>query len=81
MTQLSSGAYVRKTGNEDLSILQTAGIYVRGISGEVWELLETPHTVTSLQRAAGRTPADRDRIEMIVRRLLNADLIELSADS
>ena len=83
MTQLStSAAYIRKDAIADPSASQTAGLRHLVVDEQVWELLETPQTVESLHRAASReTQADRLYIEETLERLLDADLIELSADS
>jgi hypothetical protein len=56
------------------------------IDEEVWELLKTPHTIVSLQRATsgangGDQQPDPDHIETMLQRLLDVDLIELSPDS
>jgi hypothetical protein len=81
MTQLStSAAYVRKNAARDRA-LRAAGMSGSEIE-EVWELLETPQTVVSLQRAAGeKAKIQSGDIEEILERLLDADLIELSPDS
>jgi len=83
MTQLlPTAAYIRKDALASLSSLQVADLHDSVIDDQVWQLLETPQTVESIQRAASRgTHADRGYIKETLERLLDADLIELSPDS
>ena len=79
---LSSAAYIRKNTTLDGRASQVANVQRSAIDAKVWELLETPQTIESLQRAAsGDTRTDRSHIEHMMKRLLDADLIELSPDS
>jgi hypothetical protein len=87
----SSAAYIRKDKLVNESALRAAlhavGMFDSVVDAEVWELLETPHTVVSLQRATTQSTTgsenqpDRVHIESMLQRLLDADLIELSPDS
>jgi hypothetical protein len=84
MTHVStSAAYIRKGGTAEQPTLRPE--YMRGavLEEQVWTLLETPQTVESLRRAtrSDDTKANRDDIERMLTRLLDADLIELSPDS
>jgi len=87
MTQVStSAAYVRKGEFAGQAGQQPEDIRSSILEEQVWALLETPQTVESLRRAAGqpdngRMQADRNQIEKMLERLLDADLIELSPDS
>jgi hypothetical protein len=79
---LPSAAYIRKDAPVDGRALRAAGLRGSSIDEKVWELLETPQTIDSLQRAASRdTQADRGHIAHVMERLLDADLIEVSPDS
>jgi len=79
---LPSAAYIRKHRVADLDKLRSAGVFRSLTLRKVWDLLETPHTLESLQRAAdNEVPIDRYRIEQCMKRLLETDLIELSPDS
>lgn len=81
MVQLKTdAAYVRKsaTGRPPRSSSPEA------FDAKVYELLKTPHTVTSLRRALGGSPdvsPDDPAIKQAMHRLLEQDLIELSPDS
>ena len=87
----TSAAYIRKDkiANEPAlrGALRAAGMFGSGVDEEVWELLETPQTVVSLQRATrlnivgGVMQPNSEHIEDMLQRLLDADLIELSPDS
>jgi hypothetical protein len=84
MTQVSpSAAYVRKGELESQPPLPPELMRSAVMEEQVWALLETPQTIESLQRATRNheTPADRNDIERMLKRLLDADLIELSPDS
>jgi len=83
MTQLlQTAAYIRKDTLAGLSSLQVADLRGSVIDDQVWQLLETPQTLESLQRAANRgTHADRGYLKETLEHLLDADLIELSPDS
>jgi hypothetical protein len=88
MTQVSpSAAYKRKQNLSDQPSIRAADLRGSVFEEQVWALLETPQTIESLQRAAGKyaegseTHADSAYIERMLKRLLDADLIELSPDS
>jgi hypothetical protein len=88
MTHVStSAAYIRKGEFADQPALRVADMRGAVIEEQVWALLKTPQTVESLQRAVSRSAdgpeaqADRSYIERMLKRLINADLIELSPDS
>jgi hypothetical protein len=88
MTEVStSAAYIRKANLSDQPTQRVADMRGAVIEEQVWALLKTPQTVESLQRAVSRSAdgndavADRGYIERMLRRLLDADLIELSPDS
>jgi hypothetical protein len=84
MTQVSpSAAYVRKGESADQPTLRPEEMRRAVVEEQVWALLETPQTIETLQRATRNheTPTDRSDIERMLKRLLDADLIEISADS
>jgi hypothetical protein len=88
MTFMStSAAYIRKGESSDEPAQRIADLRGAVIEEQVWALLKTPQTVESLQRAVSRSTdgnealADRGYIERMLKRLIHADLIELSPDS
>ena len=83
----TSAAYIRKGESSDQQSQRMADMRGAVIEEQVWALLKTPQTVESLQRAVSRSAdgteahADRGYIERMLKRLIDADLIELSPDS
>jgi hypothetical protein len=84
MVQLKAdAAYVRKSAAGRPPHLST-NASPEAFDARVYELLKTPHTVTSLRRALGDSTdvsSDDPAIQEAMRRLLVRDLIELSPDS
>ena len=81
MTHLSSSAaYVRKQNVATAHAMRLAG-GADAFEERVWELLQTPQTVESLERAAGELQSQGKKVEYVMERLLDADLIEISPDS
>lgn len=81
MVQLKAdAAYVRKSAAGTPARVSTSAS-PDGFDARVYELLKTPHTVTSLRRALGDVSPDDPTINQAMRRLLERDLIELSPDS
>ena len=84
MVQLKTdAAYVRKSAAGRPPYL-SKNASPQAFDARLYELLETPHTVTSLRRAlADSTDVSPDEpvIQQAMRRLLEQDLIELSPDS
>ena len=83
MTQVSPGAaYIRKQPSSGVHALRAAGLHSFPHHERMWDLLETPQTIKSLQRAVEPdAQLDLAQIEELMARLLDSDLIELSPDS
>jgi hypothetical protein len=83
----TSAAYIRKGESSDEPAQRMSDLRGAVIEEQVWALLKTPQTVESLQRAVSRSTdgnealSDRGYIERMLKRLIDADLIELSPDS